>query len=284
MVMILEKPGLYIAPTEAEAPHLHAAIERLSKEAGIQKPAIYFIDSNAQPTEFQKMFMEHNCFAGGGPNPSIMMGDKFRQTFSHYHPGDPVSAELESILAHEIGHLKHRDAAYGNIRWYSPHIGLVAGMAAVWLYHHVHQKAETARQEGMPEDQVQQDMHQTWDASYHPDHDQHTHSPYVKDMMLLAKTLAGGLLGLGVGLAVFKVWNHRIEFRADRTSAELMGSGKPLANALKMIREADKDLSPEFIQAYREEFEKNGPLTKLMYMLTHPDDMERIHRLETWAR
>ncbi len=90
-------------------------------------------------------------------------------------------------------------------------------------------------------------------------------------------------MGFGVGTAVFALAHRRIEFRADRTSAELMGDGKPLIRALKTLETKMQNSIKERPDVIAE-FQKKGPVSKLLNMLTHPSNEERIERLSAWSR
>ena len=82
----------------AEAPWLHAMVERIAARAGIPKPKVYVLPTRAP-----------NAFATGR-NPE--------------HAAVAVTAgivelldrrELEGVLAHEIGHVKNRDTLIGTV-------------------------------------------------------------------------------------------------------------------------------------------------------------------------
>lgn len=75
-----------------EAPELHAALERIAKESGIPKPKLYIVNSDIP-----------NAFAfGRGKNDSgvaIHVGLLKRLN----------KQEVEAVIAHEVGHIKHND-------------------------------------------------------------------------------------------------------------------------------------------------------------------------------
>jgi len=76
----------------AEAPKLHAMLERLSSEAGIPKPKLYVVNDR-----------NPNAFAFGRTQGSSGIA---------VHTGllDALDEhEVEAVLAHEVGHIKHRD-------------------------------------------------------------------------------------------------------------------------------------------------------------------------------
>lgn len=83
---------------EIDYPWLYAAVRNLAFKAGIGMPKIYIIKND---------FI--NAFATGRSQYAsavvVTSGD-----FKHL-----TKPELEAVLAHEIGHLKHRDMLYGTV-------------------------------------------------------------------------------------------------------------------------------------------------------------------------
>lgn len=82
----------------AEAPTLHAVVGRLSQRAGIPKPRVYVIPSNAA-----------NAFATGR-NPqhaAVAVTEGIMHLLSE--------RELEGVLAHELSHVKNRDVLIATI-------------------------------------------------------------------------------------------------------------------------------------------------------------------------
>jgi heat shock protein HtpX len=75
-----------------EAPELHAALERIAKESGIPKPKLYIVNSSVP-----------NAFAfGRGKNDSgIAIHTGLLQRLN--------KKEVEAVIAHEVGHIKHND-------------------------------------------------------------------------------------------------------------------------------------------------------------------------------
>ena len=276
---VLDK--LFVPQSEADAPALHASVDRLCAEAGIKKPKICFVDAEAQSlTPLKKFIYEHMCGAMHIGEPRIVLGEKFRAIMGHHSADAAVSEELESILAHEIAHIKKGDVLLHKVipLRMSPFIGMLAGIAGVWYYEHLQAKHKS-RALNKSEAQIQHDIHTEWKESDKPTE---VIVPQVDTATTIAKHIAGGLLGFGVGTAVYAIGHRHIELRADRISAELMGSGKPLANALQTLRSGvQNNISPEIREAYKKE---NSPLTRWLEGLTHPSDAERIERLNNWSR
>lgn len=79
---------------ESEAPEIHAMLASLAKQAGIPKPKLYFVQDNSP-----------NAFAFGRTQGSsgIAVHAGLLQALN--------KQEVEAVIAHEIGHIKHRDVA-----------------------------------------------------------------------------------------------------------------------------------------------------------------------------
>lgn len=79
---------------ESEAPEMHQMLSNLAKTAGIPKPKLYAVQDNSP-----------NAFAFGRTQGSsgIAVHSGLLQMLN--------KQEVEAVLAHEVGHIKHRDVA-----------------------------------------------------------------------------------------------------------------------------------------------------------------------------
>lgn len=75
-----------------EAPKLHAMLDRLSNEAGIPKPKLYVVN-NRTPNAF--------AFGRTQGSSAIAVHTGLLEVLN--------DGEVEAVLAHEVGHIKHRD-------------------------------------------------------------------------------------------------------------------------------------------------------------------------------
>lgn len=75
-----------------EAPNLHEVVERISRQAGIKKPKLYLVEDNTP-----------NAFAFGRTQSSSCIA--IHKGLLNILDED----EVEGVIAHEIGHIKHRD-------------------------------------------------------------------------------------------------------------------------------------------------------------------------------
>jgi Zn-dependent protease with chaperone function len=273
--------GLYDA-SEAHAPALHAALDDLCQKAGITKPTLTFVNAEEIAKPLHKFVFDHMAGALWLDKPRIVIGEKIRRLLDHHDLTAPISEDFKAVLAHEIGHIKYGDVKLVKVvpLRLSPVMGMVAGMAGIWYYGHLKDKAQQGRATGKPEDEIQAELKTNWKES------DHTHDPLsntYKHFLTAAKYVAGGLLGFAVGTAIFTVGHRHIEFRADRVSAELMGSGKPLADALGRLRvklQSTVRENPDIATLYK----KRNPVANFLESLMHPSDAERIERLNAWSR
>ena len=89
--IVIKMTGAIPLP-EKEAPDIHAILKRLSKEASIPTPKIYFMHSH-QP----------NAFAVGQShsNAAIALTEKLMDILD--------KKEIEGVIAHELAHIKNKD-------------------------------------------------------------------------------------------------------------------------------------------------------------------------------
>lgn len=79
---------------EEEAPEIHRMLSEISQKAGIKKPKLYFVNRN-----------DPNAFAFGRTQGSAGVA---------LHKGlieMLTKEELKAVIAHEVGHIKHRDVS-----------------------------------------------------------------------------------------------------------------------------------------------------------------------------
>ncbi|MEM2137429.1 MAG: M48 family metalloprotease, partial [Candidatus Methanomethylicia archaeon] len=89
--IVLSMSGARIV-SESEYPRLHRIVERLSNTANIPKPRVAIVDSNAP-----------NAFATGrGPNKGVVAVTRGLLSVLN-------EDEVEAVIGHELGHLKHKD-------------------------------------------------------------------------------------------------------------------------------------------------------------------------------
>ena len=163
--------------SEAEAPDLHRAVGEIARRAGIPEPRVFVIDS-PQP----------NAFATGR-NPEHAVVAVTTGLVDMCEPD-----ELMAVVAHEVGHIRHRDILIGSVAAaIATAISFVANMAM-------------------------------WAGMFGGGGDDDGPSPVAVIAIALTAPVAAGLLQMAL--------SRSREFEADRAGAELMGDPEPLTRAL----------------------------------------------------
>ena len=153
--------------------------------------------------------------------------------------------EVRAVLAHELAHVKNRDILIGSVAAaIAMGITFVARMAM-------------------------------WGAMFAGGRDDEDQNPIALLAMALLAPLAAALLQMAV--------SRSREFEADRTGAELIGSGRPLARALEKLHAGAKQIPMRVDPAQATMYIVN-PLSgrKVNFaslFMTHPPVEERIARL-----
>jgi len=160
--------------------------------------------------------------------------------------------EVEAVMAHELMHVKHRDILIGSV---------AAAIATAISY--IAQMAMFASMFGGGRD------------------DEDRPNPIAMLLVSLLAPIAASLIQMAV--------SRSREFEADRGAAELLGTGRNLANALERIEvlavQRPMAVAPAQAQAYIHNplAEARGSQGQQMARLfsTHPATDERVRRLRT---
>ncbi len=154
--------------------------------------------------------------------------------------------EIQGVLAHEIMHVRNRDILIGSVAAaVATGISFIANMAM-------------------------------WGAMFGGGRDDDEGgNPLILILTALLAPLAAGLLQMAL--------SRSREFEADRTGAELLGTGEPLARALEKLELAAKkipmDISPAQAQAYIVNPLTGREMRFANLFRTHPTTEERVRRL-----
>ncbi len=185
--------------TEAEAPDLHLAVAEIARRAGIPKPRVYLIHS-PQP----------NAFATGrNPEHAVVAVTTGLIALCDRD-------ELMGVIAHEVGHIRHRDILIGSVAAaVATAISFAANMAM-------------------------------WAGMFGGGDDDDGPSPVAVIAIAVTAPIAAGLLQMAL--------SRSREFEADRAGAELMGDPEPLARALLKLdataARTPADVMPSQASAY----------------------------------
>ena len=211
-----------------EAPDLHALVAGLAERAGIPKPKVYVVD-NATP----------NAFATGR-NPehaAVAVTTGILQILDRH--------ELESVIAHELAHIKNRDILIGSIA--AVMAGAISYLATMAQWAMLFGGGRSDEEGGS--------------------------NPLAALIMMLVAPLAASLIQMAI--------SRSREYIADATGAEICGRPKSLASALNTLAnynaQRPMDVNPASAQMYIVNPLKGGAITGLFS--THPPMEERIRRL-----
>jgi heat shock protein HtpX len=113
-----------------------------------------------------------------------------------------------------------------------------------------------------------------------PSQDEDSPSPLVGLLMIIIAPIAATIIQLAI--------SRQREFLADSTAAELVGSGKPLINALETIHDTVKrapaqDMNPAFASMYIGNPLGNAGAWFSKLFSTHPPLEERVENLRKYA-
>lgn len=166
-------------------------------------------------------------------------------------------SEVEGVMAHELMHVRNRDILIGSVA-----AAVATAISAI----------------------AQMAMFATMFAGGGRD-DENRPNPFAILLVSMLAPLAASLIQMAI--------SRNREFEADRSAAELLGTGEPLARALEKIEaiatRVPMQVSPAQAQAYI-----HNPLAEMHHkprtgvdvgrlFSTHPDTNERIRRLRAMA-
>ncbi|MCI5049411.1 MAG: M48 family metalloprotease [Rickettsiales bacterium] len=292
MRLRFERLGRELHPHQA--PELHRVVEEMSAKLGVEKPQIYIPDhrvtiqhgGDAQEV-LHTISMESNCGAMPIGKPRMVLGGNFLRMMTGDASGRVLNDEVKAVIGHEMGHLKYdrglvSGLTAGRLAPYAMPIAAISGLAA---YNYL-QKNPAHKQE--VENQMDIDP-ETGDRHFHTRVGQHNNALHSMTGYLVA-----GMLGYGAGMLTWRHMNRMVEFRADRTSAELMGSGQPLIRAFEKLQTEAHKMYGEAAKGLRkaigegkvtvEETKKFDKMQADIGRWTYPTMEERIQRLDDFSR
>lgn len=243
----------------ADRPALQATVDRLAQQADLPPPDLAVIDTEAP-----------NAFATGRSQSaaSIVVTTGLLERLD--------DAELEAVLAHEIAHVKNRDASVMTVAYLLPTLTYLVATSAYAILRTVFHSFRYLR----------------------TSHDNDGRAMAAVIVVIVTTTIVtiavSALFWLGSFLLYRLLCRYR-EHAADRGAARLTGDPSALASALATIEDdlaetPDRDLRDldggvealyvaplEFAQ-FTEDGD-DGLLSKDLFPETHPDTADRIERL-----
>jgi heat shock protein HtpX len=214
--------------TPADDPELHAIVDGLVARSGIPKPRVYSIPSDAL-----------NAFATGR-NPhhaAVAVTDGIRRALDR--------DELESVLAHELSHVRNRDILISAVAATMAGAIMMLASMAKWA-------AIFGGMGGRDNDRG------------------------PNPLVLLAGAIVAPFAALLIQMAV----SRSREFQADASGAEMVGSPHALARALQKLEQASRTRPLDASPATSHMFIVHpfaGGIGRLFS--THPPTAERVARL-----
>ncbi len=218
--------------SEADAPELFTIVRNLAQKTGIPMPKVYIIPEEAP-----------NAFATGR-NPdhaAVAATQGLLRLMSR--------EEIEGVLAHELGHVKHRDTLI---------MAVAATMAGA-----LSQLATMA----------------LWFGGGRGSNDREGGNPIAGLIGILVAPFAAMLIQMAI--------SRSREFLADEASAQITGNPMELAGALKKLEAWKAEVpmthgSPATAHLFIVNPFSGGAIAGLFS--THPSTQQRIERLEAMAR
>jgi len=199
------------AVSEAEAPELHARVQRLAATAGMPAPDVALVDSSVP-----------NAFATGRSrgDGTVAVTSSLRETLD--------DDELDAVLAHELAHVRNRDAAVMSIAYLLPTFTYVVSTLtyrALRVFLHGLSNVRTGgRRDGRAIAVI-----------------------IVLFVVTAVVTITISAIFWAASLLLFRLLSQYREFAADRGAAAITGDPLALAAALERIDEEmqalpDRDL------------------------------------------
>lgn len=247
----------------ADFPDLHATVTRLSAQIDVAKPDVAVIDS-AVP----------NAFAvAGGRDEHLVVTTGLLESLEE--------EELEAVVAHELAHLKNRDASLMTVAWLLPTITYYLAVIAFYVLYGSYRLF----------------THGFGGSSSSGDSDARGLLVAVVVIVVCAVvTLTVSAMFWAASVLFYRVLSRQREYAADQAAATLTGSPGALASALETIDDTMPDVPDEdlrkldggaealYLAPLEERAFGSAELVSTdIFPNTHPPTEERIERLRELA-
>lgn len=256
-----------------EAPQLFACLERLQKQANHPNAVfhrVYMLKDEACAAEPMLNYLA-GCMRHGEEN-VLVLGKGMRSLFGHTELTSEISKELEAVIGHELGHVRYGDMktlGRANLSFMSPLAGMMAAIGGIALARHLLQSHPDDPEKQKEVISQQQSAAKQTNGSVHA-------------ILTAGLYIAGAALGLWAGVQGGKVLRHGMEYRADRFSAELLGTGEPMARVLNTFRTLGTQQTEELMESLGHNRSKAEEAGNFLTRWFHPPLKERIRKMETF--
>ncbi|SDR34929.1 M48 family metalloprotease [Natronobacterium texcoconense] len=245
-----------------EYPNLHATVNRLSTQIDLPTPGVAVVHSNVP-----------NAFAvDGGDRARVVVTTGLLETLD--------DEELEAVVAHELAHLRNRDANLMTVAWLLPTITYYLAVVAFYVLYGLFQALGSTR---------------TWTRGSSDKRGLVYATVIITICAVLTMTVSAMFWFASVLL--YRVLSRHREYAADRAAATITGSPAALASALEKLAETMPDQPDEDLREldggaealYLAPLEDRAFGSKELVSTdifpdTHPPTEERIERLRNLAR
>ncbi|WP_238709339.1 M48 family metalloprotease [Natronorubrum halophilum] len=247
----------------SEYPELHATVTRLSTQVDVAKPDVAIVRGGV-PNAF--------AVAGGGTG-RIVVTSELLETLE--------DEELEAVVAHELAHLKNRDANLMTVAWLLPTLTYYLAIVAFYVLYGLYRLFGSGFGGG----------------SSRGDNDGRGLVVAIVVIVVCAVvTLTVSAMFWAASVLFYRVLSRQREYAADRAAAAITGSPAALAGALEKIDESMPDVPDADLRKldggaealYLAPLESRAFGSKELVSTdifpdTHPPTQERIERLRDLA-
>lgn len=217
--------------TEPQAPELFRATQQLAERANIPMPRLYVIPDDSP-----------NAFATGR-NPANGVVALNRGLLNSLDQDEVIG-----VIAHELGHIKHRDTLTSAI--VATMAGAISSIGNMAMF-----------------------------AGLFAGSDEDRPHPLAQLFMMLVAPMAAMMIQFAVSRAR--------EFEADKTAAEIVGSSRGLQSALLNLERGVQRVPGHMSPSHAHMCIVNplaGGKALMNLFSTHPPIQERVRRLQEWER
>jgi len=250
--------------SEDEAPELHARAGRLAATAGLPAPDVALVDSSVP-----------NAFATGRTQAdgTVVVTSSLRETLD--------DEELDAVLAHELAHIRNRDAAVMSIAYLLPTFTYVVSTVTFRVLRLFLRGLTNVRTGGRRDGRALVAI-------------------IVLFVVTAAVTITVSAIFWAASLVLFRLLSQYREYAADRGAAAITGDPAALASALESIDEEmralpDRDLrdldggaealyiSSLGLPMFNDGDDDIGLVSQDLFPESHPPTEDRVERLRNLA-